>query len=757
MDKDMIGNGLRKGTVLLVLLSLAILLFIRPVQAQQEQLVLLMPTPSKYLDPYIEKFENWYFEQTGKTIEVEHVRMGGVEVMGHVETQEKHPYEDVVASIAYEEIDRLRIGGYLEPYSSPNAMFIPETVLGTLVGKNPEGYYTGFSISAYGIMVNTEVLQSEGLPVPQGYSDLTFNTDYSGRIVMGSPILSRIAHGHIEVMLAHFGWVQGWNASIHLASLVDEFTTTTGKANTSTAEGEHAAVLTKHAYWYEYAERGYPVEWVWPVEGTNIYVLYTAVLSGARHEGNAKLWVDWTLSEEGQRAWVESRYEAVLRSDIELPERMLSVEELGVVAKVEENYDEEIAAARYDAVTEICLRLIGHHSVIQGKYDDPEALDAYLDEWVVNPMHVAENAMAAAQDTVTEAKAVSLTEKGQYFLARAEMLLAEAQVMYESSFDHDEACGLAKEATSAAELAIANKASPPVWPYYLLIGSIVGTVTLAISGVYLQLKRLERYSKKLEEEVTEKTKELQSINKELGEANIRLQELDRLKSMFIASMSHELRTPLNSIIGFTGIMLQGVAGEITEEQKKQLTMVKNSADHLLSLINDIIDMSKIEAGKIELDIEEFNLSNIAQEIKDSFKVAAEEKDLELSLATPKELVIKSDKRRTKQILMNFVSNALKFTDKGKVEMKVAKEDGKVEVSVRDTGIGIKKEHMGMLFKPFSQPPTEGRPKQEGTGLGLYLSKKIVDILGGEIKAESEFGKGSVFTFTLPLKHEEAKT
>lgn len=747
----MIGNGSERGTLLFVLLFLAILLFVQPVQAQQEQeqLVLLMPTPSKYLDPYIDRFEDWYFEQTGKTIKVVHVRKGGVECVEHVEGQAKHPYEDIVASIRYKEIDRLRIGGYLEPYSSPNASFIPETVLGALVGKNPEGYYTGFSLSAYGIMTNKEVLQCEGLPTPTGYTDLAFNTNYSGCIVIGSPIMSSISHGNMEVMLAHFGWVQGWNASIHLASMVDEFTATTGEANKLTAEGEYAAVLTKYAYWYEYAEEGYPVEWVWPVEGTYIYVLYSGVLSGARHDENAKLWVDWMLSEEGQRAWVECRYETVLRSDISLPAGMPSVEELGAVAKIEPNYDEEVMAARYDAVTELWLMLIGYHSILRKNYDNPEALDAYLDEWVMKPMHVAGDAMAAAQDTIADATAMSLTEKGLYFLERAEMLLAEAQVMYESSCDYDEACRLAKEAENSAEVAMAypvQPPQPPIWPYYLLIGII----TIALLGVYLKRKQLERYSKKLEEEVAERTKEL-------TQANIRLKELDRLKSMFIASMSHELRTPLNSIIGFTGIILQGMTGEITEEQRKQLTIVKNSAHHLLALINDIIDMSKIEAGKVELAIEEFDLATLVQEVKDSFTATAADNGIKMSFKTPKTLTIESDERRTQQVIVNLVGNAVKFTDRGEIEIIVAKKDGLAEVSVQDTGIGIRKRDMDMLFKAFSQIHAEDRPKQEGTGLGLYLSKKIADLLGGEIKAESEFGKGSMFTFTLPLKYKAAKT
>ena len=257
------------------------------------------------------------------------------------------------------------------------------------------------------------------------------------------------------------------------------------------------------------------------------------------------------------------------------------------------------------------------------------------------------------------------------------------------------------------------------------------------------------HTMELESKVVERTEEL-------TQANIRLQELDRLKSMFIAGMSHELRTPLNSIIGFTGIILQGMAGEITEEQRKQLTMVKNSGTHLLALINDVIDVSRIEADKVEFAIEEFDLSGLVQEVKDSFKVAAGEKDLTLSLEMPKRLIIRSDERRTKQVLMNLVSNAVKFSDRGEIEIKVSKKDGRVEVTVRDTGIGIRKEDKDRLFKAFTQISVEGRPKQEGAGLGLYFSKKIAGLLGGDIKAESEFRKGSVFTFTFPLKYKEIK-
>jgi signal transduction histidine kinase len=271
------------------------------------------------------------------------------------------------------------------------------------------------------------------------------------------------------------------------------------------------------------------------------------------------------------------------------------------------------------------------------------------------------------------------------------------------------------------------------------------------------VEQLSQHSENLEELVKERTTKLEEKTLDLEQANIRLKELDQLKSMFIASMSHELRTPLNSIIGFTGIILQGMVGEITEEQWKQLTMVKNSANHLLALINDIIDSSKIEAEKVELAIEEFDLSGLIQEVKDSFNVAATEKGLKISLRMPKRLIIESDRRRIKQVIVNLVSNAVKFSDEGVIGINVAKKDGTVEVSVRDVCTGIRKEDMDKLFRAFSQINIEGRPRQEGTGLGLYLSKKIAELLRGKIEVESELGHGCEFTFALPSEFTGAKT
>jgi len=261
-------------------------------------------------------------------------------------------------------------------------------------------------------------------------------------------------------------------------------------------------------------------------------------------------------------------------------------------------------------------------------------------------------------------------------------------------------------------------------------------------------KALQKAHDQLEDKVAQRTEELQN-------ANLKLQGLDQMKSLFIASMSHELRTPLNFIIGFTDIILQGISGEINQEQRRQLTLVKNHANHLLSLINDAINVNKIDAGKVEMATEEFDLPALSREIKDSFILAADKKGQKLSLEIPQTLLIESDRRRIKQILVNLMSNAIKFTARGEIKIKVIQKDEIVEVFVIDTGIGIKKEDRDKLFKSFSQIPNPGRI-EEGTGLGLYLSKKNANLLGGDIIAKSEWGKGSVFILTLPLKYKEGR-
>jgi len=242
---------------------------------------------------------------------------------------------------------------------------------------------------------------------------------------------------------------------------------------------------------------------------------------------------------------------------------------------------------------------------------------------------------------------------------------------------------------------------------------------------------------------------------QLNHMNIRLKELDQLKSMFLASMSHELRTPLNSIIGFTSWLLMGMEGDLNEEQKEQLSMVKSSANLLLDLINDILDISKIEAGKVDLDIEKFEIAEVVNDVVNSVLPLVKDKGLNLIYNVPEGIIINNDKRRIKQILMNLVSNAIKFTDQGNVKIEGKLLTNKdLEVIVSDSGIGIKKEDMEKLFKPFQQIDMSSTRRHAGTGLGLHLSKKLLNLLQGDISVKSQFGKGSEFKFIIPIEFKE---
>lgn len=238
------------------------------------------------------------------------------------------------------------------------------------------------------------------------------------------------------------------------------------------------------------------------------------------------------------------------------------------------------------------------------------------------------------------------------------------------------------------------------------------------------------------------------------EARIAAETSDRLKSAFLATMSHELRTPLNSIIGFTGILLQGLAGPLNDEQTKQMKMVQGSARHLLSLINDVLDISRIEAGRLELGMESFNPVESAERVMETVRPAAERKGLYLR----KEIrggvgKITGDRRRFEQVLLNLLGNAVKFTAKGGVTVSWGVEDGTIFFAVQDTGIGISTEDVKEIFKPFKQVDTGKSREYEGTGLGLSICKKLIEAMGGSIEAESEPGSGSVFTFRIPAGEE----
>lgn len=286
-----------------------------------------------------------------------------------------------------------------------------------------------------------------------------------------------------------------------------------------------------------------------------------------------------------------------------------------------------------------------------------------------------------------------------------------------------------------------------------LLNNVTANISFAIGAIDNERERrqaeeeLKNYGYFLEETVERRTAELET-------AKERAESADRLKSAFLATMSHELRTPLNSIIGFSGILLQEKPGPLNEEQKKQLGMVQLSGRHLLTLINDILDLSKIESGQLAINYESFNIQDIIEDVMEIEWPTARSKKLSIKFERTEGVgEIISDKQRIHQVLLNLLNNGVKFTEKGFVKIVCYEENNSIKVDMTDTGIGIKEENTAKLFTPFIQVENELTRKHQGTGLGLSICKKLMDLLHGTIQVKSEYGAGSTFSISLPLKDE----
>ena len=265
-----------------------------------------------------------------------------------------------------------------------------------------------------------------------------------------------------------------------------------------------------------------------------------------------------------------------------------------------------------------------------------------------------------------------------------------------------------------------------------------------------QMAAMNEALDELNQRMAEELLEQERMERGLAEANRKLKELDLMKSMFIASMSHELRTPLNSIIGFTGMTLQELSGPLNEEQKDNLSRVKRSANHLLALITEVIDISKIESGKITSSIEPFSLNALIREAIDTIQSQAEAKGIPIEFQPESDIAMLTDRRRLLQCMINYLSNAVKYSETGKITVGTRQTEEEVELSVTDTGIGIAPEDLTKLFEPFERVKSHLQIKAGGTGLGLYLTKKLVtEVLHGDVSVDSVKGSGSTFRIRVP--------
>jgi signal transduction histidine kinase len=279
-----------------------------------------------------------------------------------------------------------------------------------------------------------------------------------------------------------------------------------------------------------------------------------------------------------------------------------------------------------------------------------------------------------------------------------------------------------------------------------LLGALADQAAIGIenAGLYEDVRR---HAEELEDKVEARTRELQEANRSLEIAS-------QHKSQFLANMSHELRTPLNAILGYTELIVDGIYGDVPPKIDEILQRVQQSGRHLLGLINDVLDLSKIEAGELRLSLNDYSMADVVHTVVTAVEALAAEKQLALAVSVPADLPTgRGDERRIAQVLLNLVGNAIKFTETGSVTIAVGAVNGEFAVSVSDTGPGIPKADQERIFQEFQQVDSSSTRTKGGTGLGLPIARKIIDLHGGRMWVESDLGKGSTFAFTLPVRTE----
>ena len=254
------------------------------------------------------------------------------------------------------------------------------------------------------------------------------------------------------------------------------------------------------------------------------------------------------------------------------------------------------------------------------------------------------------------------------------------------------------------------------------------------------------------DELSSLAADLNRTSEELGRLDLQLEDASRNKSEFLANTSHELRTPLNAILGYTELIQDSIYGEVPDKIREILDRVQSNGRHLLGLINDVLDLAKIEAGQLTLSIADYSIKEVVQTVATATESLAAEKKLLLRTVVAEDLPLgEGDERRITQALLNLVGNAIKFTETGEIAVHAAAANGAFDIAVADTGVGIPAEDQQRIFEEFQQVDSSSTRKKGGTGLGLSISKKIIELHGGRIWVESELGRGSVFRFTLPVR------
>jgi PAS domain S-box-containing protein len=325
------------------------------------------------------------------------------------------------------------------------------------------------------------------------------------------------------------------------------------------------------------------------------------------------------------------------------------------------------------------------------------------------------------------------------FLLRPELRQVERLTI----MDPERRTGFPAEVASSKILNVRGEA--------VAIVSVIHDLTQAEENERLA-RELQQLNEQLEDRIRQATVELEERNTRLEWQSHELQKASRLKSEFLANMSHELRTPINVILGYTSLMRERIYGVLTDQQDVALSKTYQTSQHLLELINDILDLSKIEAGKMPLHVEPVHIRELVSEISESLLPLVREKELDYFADVQSGLgPIRTDRTKLKQVLLNLLSNAIKFTQQGSVALRAtaAPAGEGVRIVVEDTGIGIREEHLKAIFDDFRQLDQSHTREHGGTGLGLSITRKLLTLLGGRIEVHSRFGEGTRFTVDLP--------